>query len=359
MTIVQRFYITEYLKLLGIIGPGLALIFSLLDLIDKVDNFVPGRLTIGSIIHYILLIMPKYLLYLLPMSLLMSVLFVFGLASRNRELTAVKASGGKISRLFSPFIMLGILLSVFAFVTGEYAVPEFSQKLLEFRKEYMAKGERVAVAEGSVWLRGYDGSIVRFELYVPEKRLAQGISIFFWEEGSLRKRIEARTAKWSEGMGEKGAWLLSDMLVYDFQAGAFYSVPEMDYPYLESPALFDKGIRKPEEMGIAELSRYMERLQAAGIQDPKLLVDFHVKLSYPLMNFFLMLLGLALSGTSRAGGGLFAAGVGISLSFTYWLLYTFALSMGYARVIHPILAPWIVPVLFGIMAVYLFIRIPE
>ena len=197
MTIVQRFYITEYLKLLGIIGPGLALIFSLLDLIDKVDNFVPGRLTIGSIIHYILLIMPKYLLYLLPMSLLMSVLFVFGLASRNRELTAVKASGGKISRLFSPFIMLGILLSVFAFVTGEYAVPEFSQKLLEFRKEYMAKGERVAVAEGSVWLRGYDGSIVRFELYVPEKRLAQGISIFFWEEGSLRKRIEARTAKWS------------------------------------------------------------------------------------------------------------------------------------------------------------------
>jgi lipopolysaccharide export LptBFGC system permease protein LptF len=35
------------------------------------------------------------------------------------------------------------------------------------------------------------------------------------------------------------------------------------------------------------------------------------------------------------------------------------LSMGYARVIHPVLAPWIVPVLFGILAAYLFRRIPE
>jgi lipopolysaccharide export LptBFGC system permease protein LptF len=73
----------------------------------------------------------------------------------------------------------------------------------------------------------------------------------------------------------------------------------------------------------------------------------------------MMVLGLALSGMSRTGGGLFASGVGISLSVVYWLLYTFMLSMGYARVIHPVLAPWIVPVLFGMIAAYLFRRIPE
>ncbi|MBS1114146.1 MAG: Lipopolysaccharide export system permease LptF/LptG, partial [Nitrospirae bacterium] len=88
MKIVQRFYMREYLKLLGIIVFGLALIFSLLDLVDKIDNFSPGKLSLLSIMHYMLLVMPKYLQYLLPMSLLLSCLFIFGQASRNQELIA-------------------------------------------------------------------------------------------------------------------------------------------------------------------------------------------------------------------------------------------------------------------------------
>ena len=359
MKVVQKFYMQEYLKLLGIIGLGLAMIFSLLDLVEKIDNFAPGRLSMVSIMNYIFLIMPKYLLYLLPMSLLLSSLFVFGLASRNKELIAIKASGGKLKRLLLPFIIMGFMFSLFSFVLGEFAVPEFSERLLEFKREYMTKAEKVTVVEGTIWLRGTDGSIVRLSLYVPGTKLAKRVSIFMPGEESLRKRIEAEEAQWSEDQKGKGIWKLSHVVLYDFEEGKVHSLAEMEYPYLESPALFSRGMRKPEEMGITELSRYMERLNAAGIKDSKLLVDFHVKVSYPLMNLIMMVLGLALSGMSRTGGGLFAAGVGISLSFVYWLLYTFMLSMGYARVIHPVLAPWIVPVLFGILAAYLFRRIPE
>jgi lipopolysaccharide export LptBFGC system permease protein LptF len=35
------------------------------------------------------------------------------------------------------------------------------------------------------------------------------------------------------------------------------------------------------------------------------------------------------------------------------------LSMGYTRVIPPAVATWIVPMLFGTVAVYLFRKIPE
>jgi lipopolysaccharide export system permease protein len=359
MKIVQKFYMQEYLKLLGIIVFGLALIFSLLDLVDKIDNFTPGKISMVSIMNYIFLIMPKYIQYLLPMSLLLSSLFIFGLASRNKELIAIKASGGKLKGLFLPFIIMGFMFSLFSFVLGEFAVPDFSERLLEFKREYMTTAEKVTVVEGTIWLRGTDGSIVRIALYVPGKNLAKGVSIFMPGEESLRKRIEAEEAQWAEDQGGTGIWKLAHVVLYDFEGGKVYSLAEMAYPYLESPTLFSRGIRKPEEMGITELFRYMERLNASGIKDSKLLVDFHVKVSYPLMNFFMMVLGLALSGMSRTGGGLFASGVGISLSVVYWLLYTFMLSMGYARVIHPVLAPWIVPVLFGMIAAYLFRRIPE
>jgi lipopolysaccharide export LptBFGC system permease protein LptF len=35
------------------------------------------------------------------------------------------------------------------------------------------------------------------------------------------------------------------------------------------------------------------------------------------------------------------------------------LSMGYTRVIPPVLATWIVPMFFGAVATYLFSKIPE
>jgi lipopolysaccharide export system permease protein len=223
----------------------------------------------------------------------------------------------------------------------------------------MGKVEKVTVVEGSTWLRGTDGSIVRIALYVPEKKLARGMSIFLRGENGLDRRIEAEEAQWIESPGGKGQWRLSKVLSYNFERGSVESVEEMGYPYLESPTLFERGIRKPEEMGITELARYIGKLNAAGIKDTRLIVDYQVKISYPFMNVFMMVLGLALSGMRRTGGGLFAAGIGISLSFTYWLLYTFMLSMGYARVIPPVVAPWIVPVLFAIIAACVFLRVPE
>jgi lipopolysaccharide export LptBFGC system permease protein LptF len=73
----------------------------------------------------------------------------------------------------------------------------------------------------------------------------------------------------------------------------------------------------------------------------------------------MLTLGVALSVMGRIGGGIFAAGLGILISFIYWLLYTLMLSMGYTRVLPPVVATWIVPVLFGIVAIFLFRRIPE
>ncbi len=83
MRIIQRYFIKEFFKILGILALGLALIFSLLDLIDKIDDFMPGKPSIP--IHLCsmpLLNFPKYLYYLLPMSLLdmQSVCFQSGIA---------------------------------------------------------------------------------------------------------------------------------------------------------------------------------------------------------------------------------------------------------------------------------------
>jgi lipopolysaccharide export system permease protein len=95
MRILQRYYIKEFFKMLGILALGLALIFSLLDLVDKIDEFMPGKPSIGKLLLYAMLNLPKYLYYLLPTALLVCCLFIFSQASRSKELVTVKATGGR------------------------------------------------------------------------------------------------------------------------------------------------------------------------------------------------------------------------------------------------------------------------
>ncbi|MBM4136063.1 MAG: YjgP/YjgQ family permease [Nitrospira sp.] len=371
MKILQRHYLKEFFTLLGIIGPGLALIFSMLDLIDKIDDFMPGKPSIFQLILYALFNLPKYLLYLMPMAILIDSLLIFGNASRNKEIVAIKATGGKLKNLFSPFLVCGILFSVMAFLIGEIVVPDLSRAAHELKITLSKKEKKPIFQEGTLWLRGSDGSPVRIELYIPEKKLARGVSIFISSDGILNKRIEAEEAVWEEiqdsrfnpesssGQSAKGVWKLKKVIVYEIESGKASNVSEIDYPYLESPDFFNEGVKKPEEMGIGELYKYTKRLNDAGFRNTKLIVDLNSRTSYPLTNFFMILLGIALSLRSQFGGGLFAAGLGLLISLIYWLGHTLMLSMGYAGIIPPLVSAWIMPFVFGVVAMYLFIKIPE
>jgi lipopolysaccharide export system permease protein len=359
MKIIQRYYIREFLKILSIMALGMALIFSIIDLINAFDDFMPDRISFYQLFHYVALIFPKYLYYLLPMSLLICSLFIFSQASRHRELTIIKAAGGKLKRLLSPFVFIGIFFSLFGFVIGDVIIPDFSERILDFKKTSLKKSEKLQFKEGTLWLRGTDGAFVRIELYIPENKSARGMSIFITKDASLIRRIEAEEALWVNGKGLQGIWRLKKVDIYDIEKGEISHAAEMEFPELESPDLFSKGIKNPEEMGIGELYTYMTRLKHAGFKDTKLDVDLHSKVSYPLVNFVMILLGISLSAMNRIGGGLFAAGLGLFISFVYWLFYTFMLSLGYARIMPPFAAAWVVPILFGTAALYLFSKIQE
>jgi len=359
MLIVQRLYLKEFFKLFTLISAGLGSIFSILDLIDKIDDFMPSKPSLENLLLYAFFNFPKYLLYLMPAAMLICSLFIFSQASRNREIVIIKATGGRLRSLFHPFIFTGMLLTIAAFLIGEIVVPDFSTRSDDLKNSLEKKNGKLAFQEGTLWLRATDGSPVRIELYVPEKKLAKGVSIFVIEKESLKERIEAEEAEWQEVKSSTGIWRLKNVTTYDIKDEQIKSVAELDYPNLESPDFFSSGIKKPEEMGMNELYGYTERLKRAGFRNTKLLVDMNKKVSYPFIDFFMLLFGISLSMRSRIGGGLFAAGLGLLISTLYWFAYTMMLSLGYAGVIPPVVSAWFVPAVFGIVTVYLFGKIQE
>jgi lipopolysaccharide export system permease protein len=321
MKIIQRLYLKDFFRLLMLITSGLALIFSLIDLIGKLDNFTGPKTSVWSLALYAILRMPGFLLYLLPMSVLICSLFTFSQALRRHEIAAIKAAGGRLKTLFSPFIATGILLSIFAFVTNEVIVPDFSKKAAVLQNRLEGKEKKSVFSNGMLWLKSKDGSPVKIDLYVAEKKVARGVSIFISGSDFLKEQIISQEAFWNGT-----TWILHNVTKYHVSTGEIEKVTSMEYADLESPDLFAEELKTPDEMGIYELYSYIQRLTHAGFKNLKLMVDLNSKISFPLINIFMMLLGIALSLRSKKGGGLVAAGLGLLISLIYWLGYTFSLS---------------------------------
>jgi lipopolysaccharide export system permease protein len=371
MITVQRLYIVEFFKVLFILTIGMSVLFGILGLSEKLGEFMQYDPTFAQLSQYALASIPRYVLYFLPMGALLSSLFVFSMAIKRREIVAIKTSGGKMKRLLAPFVVIGVLLTFSGFVLGEFIVPATAYKVREVANDIIQKGSsKTLFKEGTLYMRGKDGSIVKIALYMPEKNMAKDISIFQYTNGEMSERIDAKTAAWD---GE--TWRLNNITRYSFVDGKYSAMDEMLYSGIESPNIFREDVLKVEEMTITELVRYKNRLTDAGFKNNKLSVDVSARLSYPMINLFMLLLGISLSvGGEQKGfekifrtkiqgahshAGVLSAGLGLVISVAYWLSYTFSLSLGYSGAIPPIVAPWIVPVLFSLFSVYLYANIPE
>ena len=85
MLIIQKLYIKEFLKALIVLGLGISLIFSIIGLIDKIDEFMPHKPALKLLFEYTVMTIPKYFHYLMAMSTLLASLFIFSRRSKERK----------------------------------------------------------------------------------------------------------------------------------------------------------------------------------------------------------------------------------------------------------------------------------
>jgi lipopolysaccharide export system permease protein len=368
---VQRLYILEFFKVLSILTIGMSVLFGILGLSEKIADFMQYSPTLSQLIQYAFMSVPRYVVYFMPMGALLSGLFVFSLAIKRREIVAIKTSGGRMKKLLAPFLAIGVMLMLLSFVLGEFVVPVTAVKVRSIINDITAGGKKTAYfKEGTLFMRGKDGSIIKIGLFLPEQNRSQNISIFRYADGELKERVEAETGIW-----ENDAWRLNNIYIFNLAAGTYAQKDEMIYTEIESPKIFREDVLKVEEMTLTELIRYKNRLSEAGFKNAKLSVDVSARLSYPIINLFMLLLGISLSVGGEQKGlekifrtkmqgahsnvGVLSAGLGLAISVAYWLGYSFSLSLGYSGTIPPIIAPWIIPVLFSLISIYLYSNIPE
>jgi lipopolysaccharide export LptBFGC system permease protein LptF len=67
---------------------------------------------------------PRYIPQAIPVGVLLSIFWLLSKLESNNEIIALQVHGVKLKRIVTPFLILGILLSIFTFFLKEYVVPQ-------------------------------------------------------------------------------------------------------------------------------------------------------------------------------------------------------------------------------------------
>jgi lipopolysaccharide export system permease protein len=109
-------------------------------------------------------------------------------------------------------------------------------------------------------------------------------------------------------------------------------------------------------MSYRELNEYIGKLEAAGFQTRKYLVDMYSKLSEPLENLIVVLVAIPFALHAPRGGRLYGTGLAIGIMAAYLVLDRSARALGQADLLPPLLAAWSANVIFLGLGAALFLR---
>ncbi|MFH1278668.1 MAG: LPS export ABC transporter permease LptG [Candidatus Eisenbacteria bacterium] len=352
--LLDRHVIRGYLfALLAALSAFIA-IFVILDLFEKLDDFLDRGVPILAVLQYYVYRIPEILLLMLPVGMLLACLFALGAHARNNEFVATTSAGISMRRTLMPVVILAFFMSAAALLLGETIAPPAAARVKEIHDGLIKPGgmraDRVRtnlsyLGEGGrlFWVGRLDTARDRMEDVVVQKLAGN----------TLLERIDAEEADW-----EAGVWTFRRGYFRRFEEGVLAEArrfEERAEPAIsETPGDLAEVQKNPRQMSHRELSAYIDRASSSGGEVQREQVDLHMKVAFPFTSFLIVLLGSPLSALLRRGGNAVGFTLALLICFVYYMAIRVGQSFGYNGVLPPLLAAWIANLLFFALGLFLF-----
>jgi lipopolysaccharide export system permease protein len=353
--ILDRYLLREFSVYLGLGLLGFICLFSVVDVIDKIDVFLDHRAPSTLIARYYLYRTPEVIVQVLPVALLLATFLALGQLNKFGELTAMRSGGLSLLRILRPVLATAAGSVVVSLALGEVLVPRANRerdRIYDEQIQRLTKGP--ATERADVTYLGSGGRIYYMRLYVVPERRMHEVSVQQFHRGELVMRIDAAEATWD---GRR--WVFSSGYLRRFR-GEQESAQPFDRLALdtiaEPPDNFAREARQPAEMNYLELRAHVRKLRASGARVANYLVDLHMKLAFPLINFIVILIGAPVATRPRATSAALGFGLAVTISFAYYAFMQTGKALGHNGALPPYVAAWLGDIVFGSVGTVMMFR---
>jgi LPS export ABC transporter permease LptG len=314
----------------------------LIDLFGHLDEILRYRIPFDTVARYYLNFLPSIIVQASPMALLLSAAFVASRLVRHQELLAMNASGTSLLRASVPFAFIGWLVSVAMFVMMDRVVPRTSAVHERLRQEAFRAPESAARMENVALMDRFNRLYHARALDLTHGELTDLTVLEHDRENQPMKSLYASRAVYTPH-----GWLLLYGTIYRVgPRGTLLGSPErfverlLAYPV--TPASFLEPEARPETMAYGPLRLMIIRLRQTGITNVRRYrAELASKLTGPLMNMVLCLIGFVGATQLSLRGHLRGLGTSLGWGMAYYLANAVGVNLA---------KQWPVPVLLMVWA---------
>jgi len=369
LRILDRYIIRQFLAtfLFGLLT--FLLIFLVIDMMEKLDDFIDANTPLQVIGLYYLTFTPEIIKLMTPVAMLLGCLFVVGRLSNQNELPAMKSSGLSLYRFLLPFLAVSLLVSVLSIYFNGWVVPYANQKKTSIERAHLHRSQSTG---STLPLFFQDGRtrLISISYYESSTRTGHRVSMEEFADTNLtvmRRRYDARQMEWRDagpGSGDSAhrGWELISGSIREFDGEGHRLTVFERLPLGRlsiTPADIEKKQRKPDEMNYPDLKEFIKNQQGAGQDVSRWLVDFHNKIAFPFASFIVVLFGVPFASIKRRGGLAIDFGVCVAVTFIYLAFMKTSQVFGYNGDIDPLLTAWLANIIFFVLAIINLLRVQK
>lgn len=361
-TIVNRYLLRELVAPFAISLTVLTFIFLMTKILEITNLIVNYQIGIGTVLLMLLYSMPFFLIFTIPMSVMIGVLLTFLRMSNDNEIMALKAGGRSTYALVPPVVLFCVAGAVATCLVSVYGLPKGRLAFKDLAYAVAAANVNVGLRE-----RTFNDRFEGVVLYVNriDVRTHDLIDVFIEDRrtpGATTTVVAPRGKMYSDAANMVFQLRLFDGSLHQTdlkgRAGhatrfATYDI-RMDIKQVMHAAR--GGPKDEEEMSLGELRDYVRGAEKKDDRYYLTLMELHKKFSIPFSCLALGILALPLGITSRSA----KRSYGVVLSLAFFLGYYMMLSAGWvfgeAGVYPPAIGMWVPNVVMGGLGVFLLRR---
>lgn len=356
--ILDRYIIRKFLGTFFLTLALFIIIAIVFDVTEKLEDFLNGKVPLSTIIFdYYLNFIPYFAILFTPLFLFVAVIFFTSRMAYRSEIIAILNSGITFNRMLVPYMVAAGFIAGLNIYANHWLIPNANKTRIAFEDEYI--GYKPRNTGRDIHMQIAKDQFIYLESFNFDDSSGYKFSFEKFDDGNLKYKIRADKIKWN---GAQKQWLLKNYVARtnNGMQETLKTGHDTLITYSFLPKDFEKKLNEVFTMNARELNSVIDELTLRGADNIAYYeVEKYKRTAFPFAIFILTLIGVSLASRKVRGGIGLHIGIGIAISFAYILFQQFSQTFSTNGDLPPIIGVWIPNFIFGVVAVYLYLKAPK
>lgn len=360
---LDQYVVSIFLTCFFICFGALFFIMLLEDFQDNLSDFKQSSEGGSLMLRHYIIKMPALIVFILPYSLMLSLLWALGKMSRTQEIVSIIQTGRGVFRMVRPLVGIGVICTLICLIFNYYWAPHADRQEQHILNE--AKGRNPTAATDVAFQNGDNSRhwlVGEFPLNFSKGAPLKYVEITTLDENNkATSKIIAEEVTWSL---EERKWTIIKPVTYHLEDDSGNEITLItksqssittDWP--ETPHQIIKPGLKAPLLGVPGLMSWCKNHVDNPLSDKR---SYMTHLNYRYAQPFICLITILLAAPlgivfNRRGVG---GGVAVAIFLCAGMIFcsTVFPTLGESGLLPPLLAAWATNILFTLVALYLFHR---